>query len=60
MLITYAQTHASTQRSNSKNGIFGFRGPYNSGDPSKFPFRKFDPKRIPAITWVKKVVSAQV
>ena len=42
MLITDTQTH----RPNVKYVIFGFRGPDKRVNPSKSPFRKFDPITI--------------
>ena len=39
-------THTHTHRPFAKNVIFGFRGPQNHVNPSKSPFRKYDPKTI--------------
>ena len=42
---TDTHTHTHTHRPFAKNVIFGFRRPKRE-NPSKPPFRKFDPKTI--------------
>ena len=49
MLITDTQTHTHTHRPFAKNVIFGFRRSSKRVNPSKSPFRKFDPKTILSI-----------